>query len=238
MRGERNFDGWPGYDAERAEGSAERSNEREPDVDLRREHEVFADHERIDNGRDIDTQLAKLRDSLSEDSDGIIHIPIEAYEYDMMTNPFVGTGFAHTKTYEISHYIDIVFLHRFMHQDIIVCGLQSRMFVDERGRASFVKHIRETGGVPLRTDNPAPYDIIGQLFSPFLQYHSTDAVFRLYHTMMPRVERRPQYPIDVWLIFDAHAYEPCDGSEDFRQAFRLRDGYDRRASLLGIAQIN
>lgn len=69
MRGERNFDGWPGYDAERAEGSAERSNEREPDVDLRREHEVFADHERIDNGRDIDTQLAKLRDSLSEDSD-------------------------------------------------------------------------------------------------------------------------------------------------------------------------
>ena len=49
MRGERNFDGWPGYDAERAEGNAERSNEREPDVDLRREHEVFADHERIDN---------------------------------------------------------------------------------------------------------------------------------------------------------------------------------------------
>ena len=119
-----------------------------------------------------------------------------------------------------------------------IMNLWWRMFVDERGRASFVKHIRETGGVPLRTDNPAPYDIIGQLFSPFLQYHSTDAVFRLYHTTMPRVEQRPQYPIDVWLIFDAHAYEPCDGSEDFRQAFRLRDGYDRRASLLGIAQIN
>ncbi|MGB2860869.1 MAG: hypothetical protein WBB71_00535, partial [Candidatus Saccharimonas aalborgensis] len=37
------------------------------EVDLRREAEVFFDHERIDNGRDSDikTQLAKLRESLS-----------------------------------------------------------------------------------------------------------------------------------------------------------------------------
>lgn len=32
--------------------------------------------------------------------------------------------------------------------------------------------------------------------------------------------------------------EDVDGSTDFRQACRLRRGFDRRASLLGVAQIN
>ena len=208
------------------------------EVDLRSEHEIFADHERIDNGKDIDDQLAQLRDSLSEDSDGIIRLEIPAYAYDFSTNPFVGLGANHTKTYEISRFIDVVFLHRFMYQDIIVCGLQSRKFVEEQGRAAFVKHIRDTGGVPLDADENFAYEILGVEFAPFMQFHSTDAFFRLYHTIGGRVVERPHFPLDVWLIFDAHAYEKVEGSPDFRQGYRLLQGFSRRASLLGVAQIN
>ena len=192
-------------------GERERASELD-DIDLRPESEVFQDHERIDS-KDLDDQLIALRDQLSEDTGGIIHIDIPAYRYDFADNPFVGMGPNRTKTYEISRYVDIVFLHRFMYQEIIVCGLQSHKFTNEIGRAAFIKRIRETGGLP-------------------------DAFFRLYHTVMPRVAERPHYPLDVWLIFDENAYQEVDGSPDFRQAYRLRRGFDRRASLLGVAQIN
>ena len=117
-------------------GERERASELD-DINLRPESEVFQDHERIDNGKDLDDdQLNTLRDQLSEDTDGIIHIDIPAYRYDFADNPFVGMGPNRTKTYEISRYVDIVFLHRFMYQEIIVCGLQSRKFTNEIGRAA------------------------------------------------------------------------------------------------------
>ena len=217
-------------------GERERANELD-DIDLRPESEVFQDHERIDNGKDLDDQLIALRDQLSEDTDGIIHIDIPAYRYDFADNPFVGMGPNRTKTYESSRYVDIVFLHRFMYQEIIVCGLQSRKFTNEIGRAAFIKRIRETGGLPLNRDGSEP-EVLGRAFVPYMSYHTTDAFFRLYHTVMPRVAERPHYPLDVWLIFDENAYQEVDGSPDFRQAYRLRQGFDRRASLLGVAQIN
>ncbi|MBP6038200.1 MAG: hypothetical protein KA604_02565 [Candidatus Saccharimonas sp.] len=215
------------------------SPEREDEVDLRLESEVFLDHERIDNSKDVDDQLTRLRDTLSEDSDGIIHLDIPAYRYDFATNPFVGTGPKVTKTYEISRYLDVVFLHRFMYQEILVVGIRSREFVGEAGRAEFVKHIRDTGGVPIIQQHQQPYDFLAMEFLPFMTYHTTAALFRLHHTLEPGVVERPHYPIDVWMIFDAHAYEEIETIDrDFRSPFRLRVGYDRRASLIGVAQIN
>ena len=73
-------------------GERERASELD-DINLRPESEVFQDHERIDNGKDLDDdQLNTLRDQLSEDTDGIIHIDIPAYRYDFADNPFVGMG--------------------------------------------------------------------------------------------------------------------------------------------------
>ena len=68
-------------------GERERASELD-DIDLRPESEVFQDHERIDS-KDLDDQLIALRDQLSEDTGGIIHIDIPAYRYDFADNPFV-----------------------------------------------------------------------------------------------------------------------------------------------------
>lgn len=209
------------------------------DVDLRYESEVFADHERIDNKKDVEDELAQLRDTLAEDSDGIIRLNIPVYQYDFGSNPFVGMGPKVVKTYEISRYLDVVFLHRYMYQEILVYGVRSREYVEESGRAAFVKHIRDTGGLPIRGDTREEPVIRALEFLPFINYHSTAAVFRLYHTLQPYSEQLPHYPVDVWMIFDAHAYEEVpDMARDFRNVFRLKAGYDRRASLLGVAQIN
>ncbi len=233
-QGSRDYD--PSYDVERLAGDTESSRERS--IDMRRENEVFADHERLDNARDTDNQLALLRESLSEDVDGIIHLSIPAYVYDFMTNPFLGMGPTVRRTYEISRHIDVVFLHRFMYHDILVCGIRSREHTDERGRAAFVKHIRDTGGMILDGDEADMYDFLAMRFSPYVASDTTAAWFTRYHKQEPYSRERPQWPIDVWMIYDADAYEPVGGNGDFRRAYRLRSGYDRRASLLGIAQIN
>lgn len=127
-----------------------------------------------------------------------------------------------------------------MFQDIIVCGLQSRAFVEERGRTAFVRHIRDTGGLPVdMRQEERPYEVVGREFMPFVQSDSMAAWMTLYHKQQPRSEVRPHYPVDVWMIFDASAYLCVEADTgDFRKAYRLRDGYDRRASLIGVAQIN
>lgn len=64
-------------------GERERASELD-DIDLRPESEVFQDHERIDS-KDLDDQLIALRDQLSKDTGGIIHIDIPAYRYILPT---------------------------------------------------------------------------------------------------------------------------------------------------------
>jgi hypothetical protein len=226
----------PSYDPEWLAGDDEKSRERESDTRL--ENEIFADHERLDNRNDQDDQLAQLRDTLSEDVDGIIHLSIPAYEYDFTTNPFIGMGPEVRRTYEISRHIDVVFLHRFMYQDILVCGIRSREYVDERGRAAFVRHIRDTGGVLIDTAHNEGYDILAMNYAPYVASDTTAPWFTLYHKQEPRAAERPHWPIAIWMIYDASAYERVGESPDFRRAYRLRSGYERRASLLGIAQIN
>jgi hypothetical protein len=226
----------PSYDAERLAGETELSGGHE--IDRRRESEVFSDHERLDNARDTDDRLAALRESLSEDVDGIIHLTIPAYAYDFATNPFVGMGPKVRRTYEISRHIDIVFLHRFMYQDILVCGIRSREHVDEIGRAAFVAHIHDTGGLIIDGDATEGYDFLAMHFSPYVASDTTAPWFTRYHKQEPYSVEHPHWPIDVWMIYDADAYERIEGPDDFRCTYRLRDGYDRRASLLGVAQIN
>lgn len=212
------------------------NNEREKSVDLRMESELFQDHERVDSQKDIDEKLARLRDTLTEDYDGIIHLDIPEYHYDFNTNPFVGMDAHRRRTYAISRYLDVVFMHRFMFQNIIVCGLQSRKFVNEINRSSFIKQIRERGGIPIEPG--IPYDILGQRFSPLMTSSTVSAMLYLYHKQTPRSEERPQYPLDLWLVYDSASFTATTGSPDFRQAFTLKQGADRHASLLGVAQIN
>ncbi len=204
---------------------------------MRHESEVFADHERVDN-RDTDDELKRLRDTLSEDSDGIIHLSIPAYVYDSATNPFVGVGPSVRRTYAVSRYLDVVFLHRFMYQDILVCGIRSGEVVPMTKRAAFVRHIRDTGGLAIDGAETAEYDILAMKFAPYVASDTTAAWMRLFHTTEPHAADRPHWPVDIWMIFDANAYEEVAGATDFRRAFRLKPGFDRRASLLGVAQIN
>lgn len=207
-------------------------------IDLRMESELFNDHERVDNDRDTDSELTRLRDTLSDDQDGVLRIALPEYDYDFMTNPFIGMGPQVRRTYAVSRYLDVVFLHRFMYHDILVCGIRTREFVSERGRMAFVHHIRDTGGLPLRADGANGYDFLALKFAPYVASDTTAAWFTLYHKQEPLSLERPHYPIDAWVIYDANAYQEAAGPSDFRKPYTLKVGYNRRMSVLGIALIN
>lgn len=233
------YEGDPSYNLECIEtGGVESGRHLEGDIDLRMESELFKDHERLNTDSEISAELARLRDTLGEDQDGILHISLSEYNYDFTTNPFVGMGSQVRRTYAISRYLDVVFLHRFMYHDILVCGIRSREFVDERGRAALVRHIRDTGGLPLHADDVNSYDFLAMKFAPFVASDTTAAWFKLYHKQEPLSLERPQYPVDVWIIYDAGAYQEVAGPSDFRGPYRLKAGYSRPMSVLGIAQIN
>lgn len=190
----------------------------------------------MDN-RQLEKDLAKLRETLAADDDGVIHLDIPAYRYSTSVNPFVGTGPTVVRTRQVSRHLDVVFLHRFMYHDILVVGVRSADFVKSSKRKDFVRHIRESGGLPIIGEDSG-YDFLAHKFSPFVASDTTAPVFRLYHTEKPHALELPHHPLDVWLIFDVEAYEETGGSGDFRQAYRLKNGYDRNSSLLGVAMIN
>lgn len=217
---------------------AEAQELQELGVDLRAESELFQDHERLDGQQAVSAELSRLRDALVEDSEGILHLNIPEYSYSFTDNPFIGMGPRVRRTYAVSRYLDVVFLHRYIFHDILVCGLRSREFVKEKGRGAFVRHIRETGGVPLTLESDQPYDFLARKFSPYVASDTTAAWFTLYHKQEPYSLERPHYPVDVWVIYDANTYEEVPDAGDFRKAYRLKHGYDRPTSLLGIAQIN
>ena len=87
-------------------------------------------------------------------------------------------------------------------------------------------------------DQDKGYDFLAQKFSPFVASDTTAPVFRLYHKEQPYSLQIPHHPLDIWMIFDSSAYEEVGESPDFRGAYRLKDGYDRNSSLLGVAMVN
>lgn len=239
------FEWFPGKDPEREIGGGER----EPSVDLRHESEVFADHERL-GGAEDEAWLALARDTLAEDTDGVLHIDIPDYRYDPDTNPFVGVGPQVTRIFQVARVIDVVLLHRFMFHDILVCGLRSADYAQSHTRANFVKRVRESGGGIVSADDillqeapGAKRDEVGRFefeamrFAPYVSSYSVGSWLERYHKQPPYRDERPHQPVDVWLIYDEHAYERVSG-DSVRGQYRLRDGFDRKSSLLAVAQIN
>lgn len=230
------FEWFSGRDPERGEiGTGEQGGEAS-EVDLRHESEVFADHERL-SGAEDEAWLALARDTLAEDTDGVLHIDIPDYRYDTDTNPFLGHGPHATRIFQIARVIDVVLLHRFMFHDILVCGLRSADFAESHTRANFVKRVSESGGGIVLADESSGYDIEAMRFAPYVASYSVGDWLERYHKQLPYRDERPHHPVDVWLIYDERAYERVSGDSGCAQ-YRLKAGYDRKSSLLTVAQIN
>ncbi|PID32648.1 hypothetical protein CR956_01325, partial [Candidatus Saccharibacteria bacterium] len=121
-----NFDYDPSYDPEKMRG-VELTPDAAEELRSRESSRESSERERTITHQ----ELTQLRETLAEDSDGIIHLSIPAYEYNFSINPFVGVGPRVRRIQEVSRHLDVVFLHRFMYQDVIVAGICSRDYVED-----------------------------------------------------------------------------------------------------------
>ena len=232
------IEGFPGYNPETMR-IKEKELEIDKNPDERREDEVFADHERLKQLEE-DAVQAMARESLAEESDGVLRLTIADYDYPFEHNPFVGMGSGVVRVYQIARYLDVTFLHRFMYHDILVTAVSSYDYVKAQQRGGFVKRIKETGGSVLRIDESKPYDFRALRFSPYVASDTTLPFFERFHKNEPHASKRPHHPLDVWLVYDAKGYDditPKNTTPTMR-TYALKKDYDRPRSLLAVAQIN
>lgn len=211
----------------------------EDDLDLRAEKDVFPDHERPVGVGFSDAALQADRETLADEEDGIIYIKLPVYNYDQSKNPFIGMGPHTIRLYEISRHLDVTFLHRFMYGSILVRGLRSGEYVSKYQRKKFVKHIKETGGLPVSQLESQGFDFEALRFAPYVASDTTRAIFDKYHLSDEYAGVRPHLPVDVWLVHDINAYELVGEESDNKLAkYALKEDYDRGSSLLAVAVIN
>lgn len=211
----------------------------ENDLDLRNENEVFRDHERLADDVLSDAALKSEWESLADEEDGVLYIKLPVYRYDTSYNPFLGMGPRTIRLYSISRHLDVTFLHRFMHGDILVRGLRSGDYVPLHQRKKFIKHIKETGGLPVIQTGETGYDFEALRFAPYVASDTTMPVFEKYHKSDEHSGDRPHYPVDIWLVYDINAYEQVSVEMDNKAArYKIRQDYDLQSSLLALAVIN
>lgn len=230
----------PSYNPETTRtGWEDRKDLGKMNIDLHREDEVFADHERLGQ-QEEDALRALARESIAEESDGILRLTITDYNYSFEHNPFVGMGSNVKRVYQIARYLDVTFLHKFMYHDILVTAVSSYDYVKAYKRGEFVKRIKETGGSALQIDESKPYDFAALRFSPYVASDTTLPFFEQFHKTEPHASKRPHHPLDVWLVYDANAYQEnaTKNTTSSMRTYALKKDYDRPRSLLAIAQIN
>lgn len=212
---------------------------RELDLDLRNENEIFRDHERLDDIDLSDDSLRADREALASEEDGVLYVSLPTYKYDISQNPFLGFGPKTIRVYSIARHLDVMFLHRFIYSDILVQGLRSASYVAVRQRKKFVKHIQQTGGLPVLEGDSRDCDFEALRFAPYVASDTTIPLFERYHKSRKYADIRPHTPVDIWLVHDMSAYERVSKESNNKIAqYRLLEGYDRRSSLLAVAVIN
>ena len=206
---------------------------------MRNESEIFRDHERLEVNDTEDQSKILDDDQLAEEKDGVLYVPIPVYDYDTKYNPFLGMGPNTIRLYSVARHLDVMFLHRFMYGNILVRGLRSGDYVKKYQRKKFIKHIQESGGLPVSQMSEQGYDFEALRFSPYAASDTTMPLFEWYHKSEQHAGDRPHHPVDIWIVYDINAYQQLSEESNGKVArYKLLPDYDRRSSLLAIAVIN
>ena len=99
----------------------------------------------------------------------------------------------------------------------------------------------ESNNAPQKPD--AKIDMYAAKFTPFNNKSSVLSLFEAFHRWRPKCDERPQYPIDLVLIYDYDFYEnvryvhPRYGSMA-DDAYKLKNGRNQADSLRYVLVIN
>lgn len=222
----------PGYDPEGLAGDTEKS----PD---KLERHVFGEHENesgVFKDYEIDPQNEDEDVSEYVKTGKIVRIAIPEYTYDTNENPFAFDSEQPKNLSRIADRLDVEIMGRFGGSNILVRAVQSGHFTLQCNQ--LIKSIVAHGGdYVFRRGDEVPGIMYAQGFEPWTSESTILTILEGFHRFKPKSEERPQYPVDIWMVFDAYEYE----NEEYlhpRHNVTARDKWKAKSSVrLGLQTV-
>ena len=166
----------------------------------------------------------------------IKNIKLDGYEFDLATNQYDYTS-------EILPSITLEDIAKNISLEIDSLSEENNLII--RGIQSGKHDLSKEDLLQVIINNGREYENTAELNTIFAApYESMDTIQHIlegFHKYKPKSEERPQYPVDIWLIFDARAYENVEYLHP-RHNVLARDKWKRVDSnnngLIGLIVIN
>lgn len=140
----------------------------------------------------------------------------------------------------IASAIDAEIMRRFSGQNILIRALQSAHF--NYTQAQLTQYVISHGGDYTLNDVRDPsYDFHAAKFEKF-NGQSVLGILEGFHKFKPKCDELPLKPLDVWMIFDADAYDEVSylhprHNTVAKDRYKLKPHVDPYASLLGVINV-
>lgn len=199
------------------------------------------DPERPDSLEKI--ELPRHSDDAKETApqEAILQLAVEIPEYTFheSENPYRFDASPQASLSRIAHPIDAVLSHYFTDKSILLRGFQSAKH-SERTRGELLRFIMVNG---LEYELKESEAIYAAEYAPFDNSSSVESILAGFHTYKPKCDELPQYPVDIWMIYDASRYEAAPYMHPrhgvlTRDRYQLMPGYIRRETLKACLVVN
>jgi len=132
----------------------------------------------------------------------IKNIKLDGYEFDLDTNQYdyISEITPSITLNDISKQISLEIDSLSEKNNLIIRGIQSGKH--DSSKEDLLKAIIDNGREYENTIEP------NTIFAaPYENSETIKQILEGFHKYKPKSEERPQYPVDIWLIFDVRAYE-------------------------------
>lgn len=165
----------------------------------------------------------------------VIPITIAGYVFDKTTNPYAFDAKNQKSLKDIANKIQRAIEENFGKQSLLIRGIQSQHHKETTAK-KLVDKIIEKGD-----DNYKETSASRTIYGAELTKDTILSILGGFHNLKPKCDERPQYPVDIWMIFDKNFYKNIEYLHP-RHNVLVRDKWQRinkdDSGLLGIFTIN
>ena len=127
---------------------------------------------------------------------------IDDYIFPKDSNSFAFDAKPQKTTKIIARKINDAIEKYFDNNNVLVRGIQSGKHKDI-DRSELIKNISMTGSDGYSEE----LDGLGVIFAtPYIGLITIETILSGFHEFKPKCEERPQYPVDIWMIFDKNVF--------------------------------
>ncbi len=130
----------------------------------------------------------------------MVIIKIPEYTFDKQNNPYSFHLASPRELDDVARKIDTAINSEKTEKTFLVRGIQSKHF--DLSRDELIKTIRQNN-----TDNFNSATGSIEMYAAPFEAGITKKILEGFHKYKPKCEERPQYPVDIWMIYDKDSFD-------------------------------